>query len=217
MFCPPFERIPDYPCGMKRIIDHLTTRDWAILGAGLVLLLALQVAPAKKLLVSPAFTSTPVFSVVDPDAVPRLGEAAETYKTFSESPSYHAAFAVAADGAYGWSDNYTSREMADTAALSRCREDAHDCRIIARIGPTQTRQFDDLPLSHSLAAELDAFALYPGFKALAVSDIGNWGVAWDRSTKADARTSAMAFCTSRQMKKRPKGVPLRPCFILIAP
>lgn len=202
---------------MRRAAGGFTTRDWAILGTGLLLLAILQLGPRDKASTTPVYLSEAVLDLVDLAAVPTEGQAADDYATFAATPNYHGAFAVGSDNAYGWSDNYTSRDLADRAALAWCAANGSDCRVVARIGPSQDHRFGALPLSRSLARELEAFAAYPGFKALAVSDVGAWGSSWNYKTRADARASAVARCESNLVKPVPDGVPVQPCYLLIDP
>lgn len=124
--------------------------------------------------------------------VPRTGAAAAAYQKLLDQKAYHGAFAVGPDGAYGWADNYPRQADADTAALGWCA--VQGCRVVAQIAPQDVIEIDGQPLSRTAALGAEDYLGKPSPKALALSNMGHWGMVWGEANKATAAKNALAEC-----------------------
>ena len=55
-------------------------------------------------------------------------------------------------------------------------------------------QFDGIVLSYTQAVALDRFPTQPNHKAIALSNYGVWGTAWERSAPFVAKQAALREC-----------------------
>lgn len=141
--------------------------------------------------------------------VPKTGEAGAAYQTLLDNSAYHAAFAVGPDGAFGWADNYARQMDADVAALNWCGDEA--CRVVAQVAPQDVVEIAGQPLSKSAATGAEMYGGKPGFKALALSNLGDWGMAWGEESRQAAEANALAECRSCLTSDMPEGLPTGRC------
>lgn len=160
------------------------------------------------------YVSEPVVTVVGD--VPQTGAAARDYRTLVQDGNYHAAFATNPEGGYGWSDNYSTQEEADASALAWCRADGDGCAIVARITPTEVIRIEDVPLSRTAALGAAEYGQKPGYKALALSEFGDWGAAWGHNSRAAAVADALASCRAGLVSNVPDGLPVGTCRVVWA-
>ncbi|WP_371225479.1 hypothetical protein [Roseovarius sp. 2305UL8-3] len=178
----------------------LTLTDAVVVVAGLLVIVWLQVrdtTPAPR----PLYT---VEKQVDTfGAPPRRSQknASAAYEAFLTIRGYYGAFASTGDGAFGWSDNYTSQAHADKIALARCAEFSEGCQVIARLRPEVVIEFQGRDLSHAQAEALDRFQGLPNHKAIALSDSGAWGAAWARTAPFVAKQAALTQCRTNIRKQ----------------
>ncbi|MEL7258630.1 MAG: hypothetical protein AAFN80_12415 [Pseudomonadota bacterium] len=183
--------------------QHAKHLKAALLGVALCMcLVLLQLAGGDaQRLVPPA--SETILNVSG--ELPRDGEARMDYDALVQNANFHAAFAMGDDGEYGWSDNYATQDMADFAALTWCEEDGTGCEIVARIGPVQKLELEGISLSKTAALAVEDYKSRPGSKALALSDTGAWGMAWNRFSAKEAATAAFDFCKDNLTTGFPDG------------
>ncbi|WP_135500941.1 hypothetical protein [Roseovarius aestuariivivens] len=138
---------------------------------------------------------------------PEGGEAADVYLQLLKESAYAAAFALSDTGAFGWADNHADIDLAEALALRRCTEHASDCRIVLRITPETPVQVDGFSLSYTTARALGEYTYKPVPKAVALSNRGDWGMAWGQMSKGAAEKVALANCEKHLPKKDPAGWP----------
>ena len=175
--------------------------DMAVVCLGLAVIAALQVEPASKASKA-SYVSDYIVEYYGPAPAPEHPEAVERYDKLLRSKHYFAAFAYASDGSFGWADNYTSQDLADAVALEHCSEYSDSCRIIAQLRPTLEIQFEDQVLSFTQGAALNHYQTVPTQKAIAFTEEGAWGSAWNHAFPASAQQSALASCRKNVEKQR---------------
>lgn len=171
----------------------LTLADAAVVAAGLLLVGLLQLRgaePEERTL----YVVEKRVETLGPAPKRQFEKAFNTYETFLTKRGYYGAFASAEDGGFGWADNHTSQSRADRLALDTCSEYSEACQIIARLRPEVEVQFDGIMLSYTQAVALDRFPTQSNHKAIALSNYGVWGAAWERSAPFVAKQAALREC-----------------------
>lgn len=148
--------------------------------------------------------------------VPKTGAAARDYRALVEDANYHAAFAMNPEGGYGWSDNYATQSDADATALEWCGDEGDGCTIILRIMPEEVIEIDGQPLSKTAALGAEEYQGMPGRKALALSDLGDWGATWSSRSRTAAEAEALAICTSYLVSDTPEGPITGKCRVVLS-
>lgn len=189
-----------------------------VLVAGLMVV-ALCATLILRGMVQPAQTapearvSPPVISVLGDR--PRTGEAARILRQMETEANFYAAFAFNPEGGFGWADNYATQAGADAAAMAWCREEGEGCEIILRIAPEQPADIDGQSLSKTAALAVGEYGGRPASKALALSDLGDWGMAWGRNNRLEAAEAAMAMCRARLDVEVPGAIETGACRVVL--
>lgn len=190
--------------------------DWGIVGAGLLLVVALQFDFVSSRQIT-RYAAEQTVETYGPHPTEKSPETYAAYLEFTDTAGYFGAFATAANDNYGWSDNFTRQDHADAAALAFCGGIAAGCRIIARLRPAAESRLGDRQLSHTQARALEEFQAARGQKAIAMSDEGDWGAAYQRDFRQQAEQAALENCRKQLLSNPPPGVPVGECVLITVP
>ena len=174
----------------------LTFADAAFVIAGLLLVGWLQVNGAEPV-ERTTYLADRHLDTFGPPPHQNHQKAMAAYEKFTAESEYYGAFANAQDGSFGWADNHSSQDRADSMAMARCAKYSQSCQITARLSPTVVTLFEGHPLSQTQAMALDRFPTLPNHKAIALSNYGIWGAAWERTAPFVAKQAALRQCRKR--------------------
>ena len=175
-----------------------------LLAAGLALVLAAMAAVALTLFKGRwlAMPDTPatvrVTEGAPPLTHPETRAAFDRWRTelavgvFAVSPSTEDYFHAA---------GYVTLDAARRVALLECgRIAGAACRIYATLAPAGYHDHDGPIANEVLRADLATTAARPGFRAVAISTYGYWGMSWNHDTPFAAIRKALAECRGAQAK-----------------
>ena len=134
------------------------------------------------------------------------------YERWDQRNSAIAAFARG-DTAFGWVDGYLDEAAARNDAMLWCAQHGPDCEIIEVRGTLAVDERVGLPLSAKMATILTRVQATPGHTAMAVSDIGAYGIGRGQTLDV-AAANALEICTSAAAKDRPSFLPTYPCKVI---
>lgn len=142
------------------------------------------------------------------------GDALSAFQSQYRKGGYFGAFAVGADGAFGWTESYGTLAGARQGALAYCHRMGENCQIVSELVPDgETAHLAEflVPFRYK-----DAYATYrdaSGAKAFAMTENGAYGSAWGHTTIWAAKAAALRNCQAHQDMEHPDYMPGWPCQI----
>lgn len=186
---------------------------WSVTVIGVILSMVLWAAwqvltdgvlPGSMARSDPRMFELPQVVVARSGPAPETGRVARRYKQLIEDGTYNAALALNPTGGFGWADNHARIEEAEQVAMAWCDAEGPGCEIILRVTPERIVEVEGQPMSRTAAEAALAYLRHPRTKALAITEQGGWGGAWNRKTREDAVASAMAGCRKHEVTTAPQ-------------
>lgn len=190
---------------MWNAFRKLTPLDWAVVGAGLMVVAILQVWPDR----SREFDDDQPIEL-RPQTRAMGKQTERRFQEWQATARYFGAFAISQDGrAWGWTNQHSTLAAAEANAMAHCVANGTGCTIIERRAPPPS---DGAVMgSEKTQAELFRFDRSTGPGAFAMSDNGASAWVAGRPSAAVAEAEALARCEVQTKKGQAEYLPHWPC------